>query len=77
MMLFLALLISLALSYMIASTYFGPDNNLMKTVNKKSSFKLIVTVHEKRIVKLTIMLTPLLLLIEIIIYCLWLRDVIY
>lgn len=76
MLIISAVLVALALSYMIADTLCGPDINLIKTINTLPSFKLIVTPHEKRVLLLTIKISPVLLLLEATIYWLWLRDIV-
>jgi len=77
MMFILGSILSLFISYLIADTHCGGwDRSRLRTINSKSSFKLVITPYQKRVLKLAIMLSPLVLLFEVILYWLWLRDII-
>jgi hypothetical protein len=74
------LLLSLVLSYLIAVTLCGSrlKDDLDRGGNKlKNTLRLLITPYDKRVLKLTIMLFPLLLFLEVILYWVWLRDVIF
>jgi len=77
MIFILGLILSLLISFLIADTYCGVDVSRFRTKNIKISFKLAITPHQKRVLKLTIMLSPLVLFLEVILYWLWLKDIIF
>ncbi len=78
MIFILGLILALLISYLIADAYCGGwDKSLLRTTNFKSSFKLVITPYQKRVLKLSIMLSPLVLFLEVILYWLWLRDIIF
>ncbi len=78
MMIVLGLLLSCVLSYLIASAYYGGwDKDLARTIDAKNSFKLIITPYQKRVLKLTILLSPFVFLLEALCYRLWIRNLIF
>ncbi len=80
MMFIYGLLLSLGLSYLIAVTLCGgrlKDDLDREALKVKNTLRLLIIPYDKRILKLTITLFPLLLFLEAILYWLWLKDVIF
>ncbi len=79
MMFICGLLLSLVLSYLIAHTWCGSrrkDDLDSGAMRLKNTFRLVITPYDKRVLKLTIMLSPFVFILEVILYWLWLRDII-
>ena len=73
------LLLSFALSYLIADIWCGIrfKDDLDRALELKNPFRLVITPYDKRVLKLTIMLSPLLLLLEVILFLLGVGDIIF
>ena len=80
MMFICRLLLWLALSYLVADTWCGSrlkDDLDSGATRLKNTFRLVITPYDKRVLKLTIMLSPFVFILEVILYWVWLRDIIF
>ena len=62
------ILLSFALSFLIALTRYLPGKEFVEATRSKHSFRLIIPGHEKRILKLTIILAPFVFAAEVILF---------
>lgn len=79
MIFIVGLIFSFALSYLIAETWCGGwDKDYSdRAIKLKNTFRLVITPYQKRVFELAIILFPLLLILEVILYWLWLKDIIF
>ncbi len=62
------ILLSFAISFLIAQTRYLPAKDFVEATRFKHSFKLIVPPYEKKILRLTIILAPFIFFAEVILF---------
>jgi hypothetical protein len=55
--------LSIPIGYLAASIFLGVDPDRLKAMKYENNFKLIITPYEKKVIRLTIMLSPIVFLI--------------